>query len=190
MMTIALVLMTALALVGAFDTLYYHEYRGRLPARPEAAPELRLHAARDAVYFIVFTTLPWMQWQGALTLLLGLLFITEIVITVRDFVVEDSVRLPQGGVFPGERVTHAVMGVIYGAMLANLVPSMVKWADQPTGIDAVHYALPEWWLLGLILLGVGTLLSGLRDLYAAAGLPGGALPWSSDQVQRTVLHHA
>jgi len=176
-MTIGLLLMTTLAVVGAFDTLYYHEIKGRLPARPEASPELRLHAARDGVYFILFATLPWFEWRGAWTTVLVSLFVAEIVITLNDFVLEDKVRRPQGGVFPGERVAHAVMGIVYGSMLAAMAPSLVEWMSEPAGIVLANYSLPGWYLYGLTVMGAGTLLSGIRDLYASAGLPGGSFPW-------------
>jgi hypothetical protein len=49
-MNTALWLLFALGVIGAFDTLYYHEWRARLPAQgAPAAPELRLHAARDCL---------------------------------------------------------------------------------------------------------------------------------------------
>ena len=64
-MITALWLMAAQGVIGAFDTLYYHEWRARLPARGrEASPELKLHAARDLLYGILFGTLPWFAWQG------------------------------------------------------------------------------------------------------------------------------
>ena len=176
-MTIGLVLMASLAVVGAFDTIYFHEIKGRLPARPEARPELRLHAARDAVYFVLFTTLPWIEWHGAWLTVLVALFATEVVITLKDFVVEDQVRRPQGGVFPGERVAHAVMGIIYGAMLACMATTAMTWATEPTGLTWTAYPLPQWFCWALTVMGVGTLLSGFRDAYASAGLPGSSFPW-------------
>ncbi len=42
-MNVALWLLAALGVIGAFDTFYYHEWRARLPAqRRQAAPELLL----------------------------------------------------------------------------------------------------------------------------------------------------
>ena len=49
-MTTAIWLLFVQALLGAFDTLYYHEYRLRLPHGHAAKTELRLHAARDFAY--------------------------------------------------------------------------------------------------------------------------------------------
>ena len=59
MIPTALWLLAIQGAIGAFDTLYYHEWRARLPARGSiAAPELRLHAARDFLYTVIFGTLP------------------------------------------------------------------------------------------------------------------------------------
>ena len=48
-MVLSLFLLAILGGVGAFDTVYYHEWCARLPARPGAAPELKLHALRDLI---------------------------------------------------------------------------------------------------------------------------------------------
>jgi len=128
-------LLALLGVLGAFDTLYYHEYRGQLPARlPGLRPELKLHAARDFIYVIVFGSLPWLAWLGAWAGVLAVLLLAEIVITISDFIVEDRVRKPLGGLFAGERATHALMGIVYGAMLANLVPVLLDWREDSTGV--------------------------------------------------------
>ena len=41
------------ASLGAFDTLYYHEYRLKLASGLHARVELRLHASRDFAYAII-----------------------------------------------------------------------------------------------------------------------------------------
>src|SRR5947208_11784572 len=104
-MKLALYLLAALAFLGAFDTLYYHEWRARLPALGvQARSELQLHALRDFVYAVLFATLLWLAWQGWYVVILGALFSIEVVLTLWDFVVEDWVRRPLGGLYPGERV--------------------------------------------------------------------------------------
>src|SRR5205809_133519 len=55
--TAALRVLMVLGMLGAFDTIYYHEFRLRLPSNPLARKELRLHAARDFSYCIVFASL-------------------------------------------------------------------------------------------------------------------------------------
>jgi hypothetical protein len=136
-MTTALWLLAIQGVIGAFDTLYYHEWRARLPARGSlAAPELKLHAVRDFLYAVLFGTLPWLAWQGLWAAFLAVVFLTEIALTLCDFVVEIRVRKPLGDVYAGERVTHAVMGIIYGSMLANMIPLLWHWWSLPTALAA------------------------------------------------------
>ncbi|HWL35141.1 MAG TPA: hypothetical protein VNQ77_03010 [Frankiaceae bacterium] len=85
--------------------------------------------------------------------------------TCADFVTEDRVRR----VALGERVTHAVMGVVYGAMLAHLVPILLDWHAAPTALSPSDPGVPYAVRAALTLLGIGTLLSGARDLYATTG---------------------
>lgn len=169
-MAVALWILFVQGLIGAFDTLYYHEYRARLPVRPEAAPELKLHAARDFIYAVLFASLPWVAFHGAFAVLLLALLLAEIVITLADFVVEDGVRRPQGGVFKGERVMHAIMGITYGAMLAHLLPVAWAWLGEPTALVLVPVAVPRWLAGTMVLMGAGVGASGVRDLLAAWGV--------------------
>jgi hypothetical protein len=177
-MTIALWLLAIQGVIGAFDTLYYHEWRARLPARGRrAASELKLHAARDFFYAVLFGTLPWLAWQGAWTLVLVAVLVAEIVLTLTDFIVEIAVRKDLGDVYGGERVTHAIMGILYGAMIAKLIPTLIDWWRLPTALAAAPPAGPHGLAVILLAMAAGVLLSGLRDLYAALELPGGAWPW-------------
>ena len=176
-MKTALWLLAVQGAIGAFDTLYYHEWRARLPALHGARPELRLHALRALVYAVLFAALPRVEWRGAWAYVLGALLAAEIFITLRDFVVEDDVRAPLGGVFAGERTTHTVMAIIYGAMLANLLPALDAWRRAETALAPHAEAVPSELVWLLTLMAVGVAASGLRDAYAALGLPGGAWPW-------------
>jgi len=113
-MSSVLLLLIVQEMLGAFDTLYFHEYRARLPELPAVRKELILHATRDFIYSIIFITLPWFAWKGWWAGVFVLLLALEITITMYDFVVEDTSRRSIGGVYPAERVTHAVMGIVYG----------------------------------------------------------------------------
>src|SRR5690606_22253349 len=103
----------------------------------------------------------------------------EIVITLADFVVEDEVRRVMGGVFPGERVTHAVMGIVYGAMLGYLVPELLAWSEAPTAMVFQPADAPFWLRWLLVPMAAGVLLSGLRDLAVVFELPHAGYPWAS-----------
>ena len=178
-MTTTLKLLVVLALLGAFDTLYYHEWRARLPALgPAARSELQLHALRDFVYAILFGTLPWLAWEGRYVVALAALLLIEVILTLWDFVVEDWVRKPLGGVYPGERVMHGIMGIVYGAMLAYLWPTLRLWWMRPTALrfSGLQISSVLKWIL--IAMAVGVLLSGVRDLCAAMGMRGSAWPWN------------
>jgi phosphatidylglycerophosphate synthase len=167
--------------IGAFDTLYYHEWRARLPARRSvAAPELKLHAARDFLYAVLFGTLPWVAWHGVWAAVLVAILVAEIVLTMADFVTEIGVRRSLGDVYAGERVTHAVMGLVYGAMIAVLLPALWTWSQQPTALRLAPAAVPAALRWTLVVMAVGVLVSGVRDLYAAARLPHGDWPWTVD----------
>jgi hypothetical protein len=163
-MTTALTLLIAQGVLGGLDTLIYHELWAHLPGTLAARRELQLHAARDFAYAIIFGTLGWLAWHGALAWALGGLLLFEIGITLWDFIEEDRTRrLP-----PGERVMHTIMAIIYGAFLANLIPVMIAWSGQPTGFVAVDTGVLAW---VMSVMAVGVFLSGVRDLLASVGHP-------------------
>ena len=180
-MIVALWLLFIQGVIGAFDTLYYHEWRARLPARGKhAASELKLHAARDFFYAVLFATLPWLAWRGMWVVLLVAVFVAEIILTLTDFVVEIAVRKQLGDVYAGERVTHAIMGILYGAMIAKLIPTLGVWWALPTGLAVDWVEIPAVLRWGLLAMAAGVFVSGVRDLYAALELPGGSWPWKPE----------
>ena len=160
-MRIAIWLLLLQASLGAFDTLYYHQYRLNLARGVHARMELRLHASRDFAYAIIIGSLGFVTWQGAFAwVLLGLL-LSEICITLWDFIEEDKIRrLPAG-----ERAMHAVMGMVYGAFLAFLTPQMIEWSRLTTSFGASYHGFPAWMLL---VLAASVFVSGIRDLLASA----------------------
>jgi uncharacterized protein (TIGR01777 family) len=146
--------------MGALDTLYHHEATQRLAWRPSQAIELRLHGIRNTAYAVMFAALGWSEIHGAAAIALILLMVGELPITLWDFVEEDrSRRLPAT-----ERVLHALMTLIYGVLLAMLLPLLVGWAQLPTAILPAYYGLWSWCCA---LAGSGVLIFGLRDLAAA-----------------------
>ena len=154
--------------MGAFDTLYHHELTERLAWRPSQAKELRLHGARNLIYGALFLLIAWGEPRGwAALALLGALA-GELVITLIDFVEEDRTRrLPAS-----ERVTHTLLALNYGAIAALLVPTLIGWAAEPTGVVAVEHGL---WSLFATVAALGVSVFGVRDL-AAAGRSGRLVP--------------
>lgn len=159
-MLIALYLLLIQGLLGAFDTLYYHEYQQQLPRNASAKVELRLHASRDFAYAIVFGSLGWVLWRGARAWVFLAILIFEIGITLWDFIEEDLTRrLPAG-----ERAMHTVMAIVYGAFLANLIPQVLLWITQPTGFATVNHGWLSWLLSAFA---AGVFFSGIRDVVAS-----------------------
>lgn len=146
--------------MGGFDTLFHHELTERLAWRPSQAGELRLHGVRNLAYAILFAALAWSEPHGAAALALMALMIGEMIITLWDFVEEDRTRkLPAS-----ERITHALLTLNYGVILAMVVPLLIQWAALPTTIDFAYHG-PWSWLCAVA--AVGVIVSGLRDLAAA-----------------------
>jgi uncharacterized protein len=168
-MTTALVLLLIQGVLGAFDTLWYHEWHQRLAVRPLARTELRLHAARDFAYAVIFGSLAWLRWEGLFAWLLAGILLLEIGITLWDFIEEDHTRpLP-----PGERAMHAIMGIVYGAFLANLLPQMLLWSREATRFAPAEYGAISWLM---VFMAVGVFGSGVRDLWASCQRETGSGP--------------
>ena len=152
-MRTAIWLLLVQAWLGAFDTLYYHEYKLKLPHGAHTRLELRLHATRDFAYAIIIGSLGFVTWNGAFAWVLLALLLAEICITLWDFIEEDKIRrLP-----PGERAMHAIMGIVYGAFLAYLVPELIEWSGSRRGFGPSYHGFPAWMLLGLA---AGVFMSG------------------------------
>jgi uncharacterized protein len=122
--------------------------------------ELRLHASRDFAYAIIIGTLGFVTWNGGLAWVLLTLLLGEICITLWDFIEEDKIRkLPAG-----ERAMHSIMGVVYGAFLAYLIPELLNWSKLGTGFGPSYHGFPAWMLL---VIAIGVFISGIRDLVAS-----------------------
>ena len=74
---------------------------------------MRIHGIRALLYALIVAGLAAFEWHGWLAAAFGALFVTEIVLTLWDFVIEDRTRkLPSS-----ERITHALLAVNGGAFL-------------------------------------------------------------------------
>src|SRR5262249_6095681 len=134
MTTLFWILLTLDIAMGGFDILYHHELTERLAWRPSQARELKLHAARNFIYALLFAAFGWCEGHGLLAAAMVALLAVEVLITLADFVEEDmSRKLPAS-----ERVTHALLALNYGAILMLLCPLLVQWARLETAI------IPAW----------------------------------------------
>lgn len=159
-MKIVIYLALVQAVFGAFDTLYYHEYKLNLPKSGLAKLELKLHAVRDFAYSIIFITFAWLEWHGIFAAIFSSIILGEIIITIWDFIEEDLTRkLPVG-----ERIMHTIMAILYGGLLAYLIPLIYQWWSADTAIEFTNYGYYSW---VLTLFSLGVFASGVRDFIAS-----------------------
>lgn len=164
-MDMLLILFAVQGALGAFDTIYHHELTERLPWRRTAVRELKLHGVRNFFYSLIFFSLGWMAWGGVLAWIFAALLVVEVIITLMDFVEEDRTRkLPAT-----ERVTHTILALNYGVILALFAPVLWQWSQQPTGFISMDSGLLSWLMT---LYAAAVFVWGWRDLlrgYAWAG---------------------
>ena len=185
-MTLVLNLLSAQALLGAFDNLWHHEITERLPSKRSAASELALHSARELIYAVVLIQLGWFALQGSWSFLLAAALVTEIVITLADFVLEDRTRrLP-----PSERILHTILAINFGMILIAFAPTLAQWWSRPTAIVDTPHGIYSWLFS---LFAFGAVSFSLRNALAVLRLRRPA-EWVRDPIEartspkgRTVL---
>ena len=156
-------LITVQIALGAFDTLFHHEFGERLAWRQSQRRELQLHGARNLFYAALLAGIGYFQLLGVLAWIIAAVLVVELCVTLVDFVEEDRTRkLPAS-----ERVTHTLMALNYGAILALLAPVLAQWAGHPTGL---RYADNGLWAVLMALSAFGVTLFGIRDLLASRRL--------------------
>jgi uncharacterized protein len=149
--------------MGAFDTLYHHELTERLAWRVSQRHELTLHSIRNFFYAALFLVLGWLEVYGVLAIMVIAVLAAEIIITLMDFVEEDlSRKLPAS-----ERINHTLLALNYGAILVLLLPVLIGWALEPTGVKFVDHG---WLGIAATVAAVGVAVFGLRDFAASRRL--------------------
>ena len=160
----ALMILVVHGALGAFDTLYCHEWQARLPRQPWARPELTLHAVRSFLYTAIFLGLAWFAGHGAFAWLLCALFAIEYVVTLIDATVEDRTRR----LSRAERLTHMILGATTGAYFALVAyHASLEWITAPTRFQFTSHGAMS---LILTLYSAGVLISAVRDASASRSL--------------------
>jgi uncharacterized protein (TIGR01777 family) len=146
--------------MGGFDTFYHHEMTERLAWRASQRRELVLHGIRNLFYALLFALFGWSEVHGVWAMIVIGLLLAEAIITLMDFVEEDRSRaLPAT-----ERVTHTLLALNYGAILALLLPVLWAWSREPAEIAFAQYGIFSFLASAAAL---GTAICGPRDLFAA-----------------------
>ena len=142
--------------MGGFDTLVNHELLERLPRRPVARNEIRLHFMREAIYGTLFLGLAWREWHGMAALFIAALLVAEIGVTACDEWIENRIRVLPGN----ERVLHLFLTLNLGLIVALMAPMLVDWRALPDALVAVDHGAASWLLT---LLGVMGWAWSVRD---------------------------
>ena len=146
-----LMLMTMQGAMGAFDAIYHHEITERLAWRLGAARELAIHTVRNGFYAALYLAFAWAEWHGLWAVGFAAIVVSEIFVTLLDFVTEDRSRdLPAT-----ERITHTLLAINFGVILAVLLPEFWRWAPMPTEVVPVSHGVWSWIATGI---GILTLL--------------------------------
>lgn len=149
--------------LGAYDVIWNHEWKERLPTKPTAALEQKIHGIRELFYAFVFIGLAWWTWHGFWTWILFGVIIIEVVLTAWDFVVEDKTRVLSAA----ERITHLVLSMTGGAYVALLIPVLLNWSQLPSVFICVEYGVRSWLLT---IFGTGVFAWGIRDISSGLAL--------------------
>ncbi|MFY1828208.1 SRPBCC family protein [Myxococcus fulvus] len=162
-MHVAFYLLLVIGLLGAFDVVYFHHWRGRLHERAECQREVFWHTARHLIYALQFLWVPHVRFQGWALGTLVVLYAVDVGVAFADVWEEKDSRAPQGGLPRGEYFAHVVLSVLVGLYLMatfqavwgdRLLPSGVRWepADVPVALRAL-----------MTVMGVTALITFTRD---------------------------
>jgi hypothetical protein len=143
-------------LIGGIDVVLNHELLARLPSRADTGEEEALHSAREFLFTLLFLALAWTQWHGALAWVIAALLLGEVLVSVRDVVVEGDIRiLPVP-----ERILHLFLFINLGVLITLTGIALWDWSALPTGIARIDYGWGSWALSALAVPALGW---ALRD---------------------------
>ena len=151
-----LLLLSVQGLIGAYDSIYHHDFKEKLSLKPSAKEELKIHSIRSMLYSILFLSIAWIEWHGWLVLGFTLIILIELVLTLWDFVEEDRSR-----VLPAtERITHTILTLNFGAIIALFIPELIHWRNQLTEFTFVNHGIYSWIMT---VYGIGVIPFAIRE---------------------------
>jgi len=169
-MEAATYILFVLGCLGAADIALFHSVAHGIRSHPDSAKELVTHSLRGPTYAALFVFIPNFLMQGTYGWLLIGLFVFDVAISIWDFSLEQSSRRFLGGLPRGEYVLHIVIAMLFGALVASLVPSLSDWLRAPTRLAYEPGNVP-WQLRGVMLvMAILVFYSGCQDGLAALRL--------------------
>jgi hypothetical protein len=142
--------------LGGIDVILNHELLAKLPKRADTGEEEALHSGREFVFTALFIALAWFEWHGVYAWCIAVLLLAEVLISMRDVVVEGDIRiLPVP-----ERILHLFLFMNLGVVLLLVGMALRHWAASPSGVVLVDHGWASWVLSALALPAVAW---ALRD---------------------------
>lgn len=155
---LATIMLVGFSVVGAFDSVYFHQLRFQLHARPETRKEHAWHTAR-AVLCPVWVACLFVVPAGGALLWLGTIFAgLDCIAAAGDVIEEPKSRRLYGGLPPLEYGLHIAVSMLHTAALTLIL------VDRP----AAAWSLDAPWVTGPVIM-------DLRTLTAAALAGSGVL---------------
>lgn len=137
--------------LGGMDVILNHELLARLPQRADTGEEEALHSAREFFFTVVFAALAWFEWHGALVWVVAAPLLGEVLVSMRDVVVEGNTR-----VLPvPERILHLFLFMNLGVVIILVGLALWDWSALPTGATRVDYGWASWVLSALAAIAFG-----------------------------------
>jgi hypothetical protein len=137
--------------LGGADVILNHELLARLPQRADTGEEEALHSGREFVFTAMFLALAWFEWHGAYAWCIALLLLAEVLISMRDVVVEGDIRiLPVP-----ERILHLFLFMNLGVVVLLVGLAVREWSALPSGIEPVDHGWASWVLTALAAPAIG-----------------------------------
>jgi hypothetical protein len=169
MMIAASWLLLLLGVLGATDIWLFHTRAHHLHAHPPARAELITHFLRGPTYFLLFVLVPNFSFHGGAMVALVLLLAFDLAISIADFWLEPDSRRDLGGLPRGEYLLHVLMAMLFGALVAVVLTTGGS-LHEPTALHWLGVEQQAWLRVGLAVMAIGVLWSGLADLVAVRRL--------------------
>ncbi len=155
--TVALLILTVAAPLGAFDVIYYHLWKFRLYARPESRPETVTHLLRGLLIGCGAILLAYGEPHGVWFWIVSAVFVIDFLNDIADVILEPKSRKSLGGLPPLEYLTHIMGAGAAAAATSGFIVLAYPWSTLPTEIAPAH-EVPRWLAINGYIMGIGGLL--------------------------------
>jgi hypothetical protein len=139
---VALLLLSIVAPLGAFDVLYFHMWKLRLASRRASRAETVTHVARSLLIGALAWILARFEPHGAWYVVVASLMALDFVNNLLDVWLEGPSRADLGGVPRLEYLIHVIGATASGAVTASFVVLGRGLVALPT--ELVEGAIPSW----------------------------------------------